>query len=114
MPIYEYQCRKCKNTTEVIQKITDKPLTKCRECGGRLEKLISSPAIQFKGTGWYVTDYARKGEKADGGDGKKAESEAPAAGATEKKEDKAKTEKSESGDKKSSGKATPSKASSNE
>lgn len=60
MPLYEYECRKCNAHTEVIQKMTDKPLVKCRKCGGRLEKLLSAPAIQFKGAGWYVTDYAGK------------------------------------------------------
>jgi putative FmdB family regulatory protein len=68
MPIYEYQCRKCKAHIEVFQKMTDKPPVKCRKCGGRLEKLLSAPAIQFKGSGWYVTDYSSKGkatEKAD-------------------------------------------------
>ncbi len=60
MPIYEYQCKKCNAHTEVMQKVSDKPLAKCRKCGGRLEKLLSAPAIQFKGTGWYVTDYAGK------------------------------------------------------
>ena len=60
MPLYEYECRKCNAHTEVIQKMTDKRLTKCRKCGGRLEKLLSAPAIQFKGAGWYVTDYASK------------------------------------------------------
>lgn len=91
MPIYEYECRKCKAHTEVFQKITDKPMVKCRKCGGRLEKLLSAPAIQFKGSGWYVTDYSSKGkapEKSDsetasgGGDKKDA--------ASEKKSDKAK------------------------
>src|SRR5437868_6598217 len=60
MPIYEYECRKCNAHTEVLQKLSDKPLTKCRKCGGRLEKLLSASAIQFKGSGWYVTDYAGK------------------------------------------------------
>jgi putative FmdB family regulatory protein len=63
MPIYEYQCRKCNAHLEVMQKFSDKPLAKCRKCGGRLEKLLSAPAIQFKGSGWYVTDYA--GKKSD-------------------------------------------------
>ncbi|MGB9179205.1 MAG: FmdB family zinc ribbon protein [Pyrinomonadaceae bacterium] len=63
MPLYEYECRKCKAHTEVMQKITDKPLTKCRKCGGRLEKQWSSTSFQLKGSGWYVTDYsARKSE----------------------------------------------------
>ena len=60
MPIYEYQCKKCKAHVEVLQKITDKPLTKCRKCGGRLEKQWSQAGFQFKGSGWYVTDYAGK------------------------------------------------------
>jgi putative FmdB family regulatory protein len=63
MPIYEYECRKCKAHTEAFQKISDKPLVKCPKCGGRLDKRISAPAIQFKGSGWYVTDYAGKATK---------------------------------------------------
>ena len=63
MPIYEFRCKKCNAHLEVFQKLSDKPPTKCRKCGGRLEKLMSAPAIQFKGEGWYVTDYARKGTK---------------------------------------------------
>ncbi len=64
MPIYEFECKKCKAHIEVFQKMSDKAPTKCRECGGRLEKLMSAPAIQFKGSGWYVTDYADNGRKA--------------------------------------------------
>lgn len=60
MPLYEYRCKKCGAHTEKIQKFSDPPLAACEKCGGRLERLISSPAIQFKGSGWYVTDYARK------------------------------------------------------
>ena len=60
MPLYEYQCEKCGATVEKIQKFSDPPLTICEKCGGPLERLVSSPAIQFKGSGWYVTDYARK------------------------------------------------------
>jgi putative FmdB family regulatory protein len=70
MPIYEYECKKCKAHIELFQKVSDKPPTKCRKCGGRLEKLFSAPAIQFKGSGWYVTDYAGKATK-----GEKSESE---------------------------------------
>lgn len=61
MPLYEYQCKKCGHRFEKIQKFSDKPITKCPECGGKVEQLISPPAVQFKGSGWYVTDYARKG-----------------------------------------------------
>ena len=71
MPIYEYQCQKCGAHMEVMQKITDKPLTRCRKCKGRLEKLLSPPAIQFKGAGWYVTDYA--GKKTEAKEDKKGE-----------------------------------------
>ncbi len=61
MPLYEYQCKKCKHRFEKIQKFADPPVKKCPECGGPVEKLLSPPAVQFKGSGWYVTDYARKG-----------------------------------------------------
>jgi putative FmdB family regulatory protein len=64
MPIYEFECRKCKAHIEVYQKLNDPPPRKCRKCGGRLEKLLSAPAIQFKGSGWYVTDYGSKGKQA--------------------------------------------------
>jgi len=60
MPIHEYKCRKCGTRSEALQKLRDKPLQKCRKCGGSLERLISSPAIQFKGSGFYITDYANK------------------------------------------------------
>ena len=65
MPIYEYRCKKCNNQIEVLQRLNDKAPARCKKCGGRLEKMISSPAIQFKGEGWYVTDYARKGSVAE-------------------------------------------------
>jgi putative FmdB family regulatory protein len=61
MPIYEYECAKCGDRIEVIQKMSDDPLKKHEGCGGKLTKLISAAGFQFKGTGWYVTDYARKG-----------------------------------------------------
>jgi putative FmdB family regulatory protein len=79
MPIYEYTCRKCKAHVEILQKISDKPLVKCKKCGGRLEKEWSRTGFQFKGTGWYVTDYAGKKSdaKAEGaGEGKSEKSEA--------------------------------------
>ena len=59
MPLYEYECDKC-GRFEKIQKFSDKPLRKCPTCKGSVERLISAPAIQFKGSGWYVTDYAKK------------------------------------------------------
>src|SRR3989442_9885896 len=70
MPIYEYHCAKCDQKIEVIQKMSDKPLKKHEGCGGTLTKLISAAGFQFKGTGWYVTDYARKGAKAESKEGK--------------------------------------------
>ncbi len=60
MPIYEYQCDQCGRVEEVFQKISEKPLTKCGNCSGKLHKLISQSAFHLKGTGWYVTDYAGK------------------------------------------------------
>ena len=65
MPIYEFRCKKCNNQIEVYQKFSDKPPVKCKKCGGRLEKMISATAFQFKGEGWYVTDYGRKGSVAE-------------------------------------------------
>ena len=64
MPLYEYQCKKCHHRFEKIQKFSDKPMKKCPDCGGPLEQLISAPAVQFKGSGWYITDYAKKGSNA--------------------------------------------------
>jgi putative FmdB family regulatory protein len=60
MPLYEYECEKCGHRFEKIQKFSDKMVKKCPECGGRVEQMISAPAVQFKGSGWYVTDYAKK------------------------------------------------------
>ncbi|HTG93779.1 MAG TPA: FmdB family zinc ribbon protein [Pyrinomonadaceae bacterium] len=72
MPIYEFECQKCKTHIEVYQRHSDKSPTKCRKCGGKLEKVISAPAIQFKGSGWYVTDYAQKATKGDKGESEPA------------------------------------------
>ena len=60
MPIYEYQCTKCGEVFEAFQKITDEPLTNCKFCNSKVEKLISQSSFQLKGSGWYLTDYARK------------------------------------------------------
>ncbi len=72
MPLYEYRCESCGFTFEVIQKFTDPAVGTCKKCGGTVRRLLSAPAIQFKGTGWYITDYARKGMK--GGDSEKPSS----------------------------------------
>src|SRR5262245_47808192 len=60
MPLYEYQCLQCGRRTEILQRLDEAPLAACPHCGGEVKKLISSPAFQFKGSGWYVTDYAGK------------------------------------------------------
>ncbi len=59
MPIYEYECETCQHRFEVMQKFSDKPIKKCTQCAGPVHKVLSPPALVFKGTGWYVTDYAR-------------------------------------------------------
>lgn len=63
MPIYEYECQSCGQRFDAMQKFTDDPLTECKSCNGALRKLMGTPALQFKGTGWYVTDYAGKSPK---------------------------------------------------
>jgi putative FmdB family regulatory protein len=90
MPLREYQCKKCKHRFEKIEKFSDKPLKKCPECGGPLEEVISAPAVQFKGSGWYVTDYARKGSGSAGSSSGEGES-----GAKESKETPKETKKEE-------------------
>jgi putative FmdB family regulatory protein len=83
MPLYEYRCEACGHQFEVIQKFSDEPIAVCPKCGsGPVEKLLSSPAFQFKGTGWYITDYARKGTS----EGKDAKG-APAKESKETKDD---------------------------
>ena len=92
MPLHEYQCKKCKHKFEKIQKFSDRPVKKCPECGGPLEQVLHAPNVQFKGTGWYVTDYGGKKEKTSpDGAGEKKE---PASGAKDTKEtDKASKDK---------------------
>ena len=64
MPLYEYKCKKCHHRFERIQKFSDPHVKKCPDCGGPVEQLLSAPAVQFKGSGWYVTDYAKKASSA--------------------------------------------------
>ena len=71
MPLYEYECTKCHKRTEKIERASGPHLKKCPHCGGKVERLLAAPAIQFKGSGWYVTDYA--GKKASGGESAPAE-----------------------------------------
>lgn len=100
LPLYEYQCKKCNHLFERIRKFSDPPLTVCPKCQGEVEQLISPPAIQFKGSGWYVTDYAHKSggpapsNHANGGGETKTEAKAeakseskpaPASSSTDKK-----------------------------
>ena len=73
MPIYEYECTKCGNIEEALQKISDKPFTKCKHCSGKLHKLVSQSTFHLKGTGWYVTDYADKAKNSARSSQKKTE-----------------------------------------
>ena len=74
MPLYEYECDDCSHRFERIQKFSDELVSVCPECEGRVRKLASSPAIQFKGTGWYITDYARKPSGEQGESSSKSDS----------------------------------------
>ena len=69
MPIYEYKCSSCGQTFEVLQRFSDPPLTDHENCGGHVERLVSAAALRFKGTGWYVTDYARASSGSNGKNG---------------------------------------------
>jgi putative FmdB family regulatory protein len=104
VPLYEYQCKKCKHKFEKIQKFSDRPIRKCPECGGPLEKIQHAPNVQFKGTGWYVTDYGGKDKseksKSEGSSDKTS---------SEKKDSAAKEDGAKSKDKDSSSKKSESK-----
>jgi putative FmdB family regulatory protein len=107
MPLYEYECKKCHHRFEKIQKFSDKMVKKCPECGGPVEQMISAPAVQFKGSGWYVTDYAKKSSSqgsSGGGDSGSKDSK-------DKKEDKSKSDGAKSdGSKSDSAKSESSKS----
>ena len=101
MPNYEYLCKKCGHRFEQIRKFSDKHLKKCPECGGVLEQVISAPAVQFKGSGWYVNDYPKKGaasagssSSSDGDSGKKETKDSKDAKES-KKDDKPKADTSQ-------------------
>ena len=94
MPIYEYVCQNCGHQLEVMQKISDKPLSKCPQCKGKLEKIFSQPSFQLKGSGWYVSDYTSRGKSEKSEKSEKGEKSEP----SEKPE---KAEKSEKKEKKS-------------
>src|ERR1051325_2059343 len=101
MPLYDYRCQKCGETFEVRQKFSDEPLTVHEACGGEVQKLLSAPAFQFKGTGWYVTDYGRGGKLPAKSNGKSESKSESASGETktdtktEKKAEPAKTTSTE-------------------
>lgn len=95
MPLHEYQCKKCGHRFEKIQKFSDPPVKKCPKCNGPVEQLISAPAFQFKGSGWYVNDYARKGGSS---------SDTGASSSSDGASTSAKTEKSEKSESKKSDK----------
>ncbi len=109
MPLYEYECKKCHHRFERIQKFSDPHVKKCPECGGPIEQVISAPAVQFKGSGWYVTDYAKKSSTGSSssssnsnGDSSNKDSKSSKSGESEKTESSAKTDTSKSeGSKKS-------------
>lgn len=97
MPIYEYRCLKCEEVFEIIQKFSDDPLKKHQGCGGKVERLLSAPGLQFKGSGWYITDYAKGGsspasaKKSDSGDsGSSSESKSSESKSSESKPSKSK------------------------
>ena len=97
MPLYEYECAACGRRFELIRKFADPPLDKCPTCGGSVHKLVSSPAFQFKGTGWYITDYAKKDQSGSSSESKSdgATDKSKAEKATEKTEKTEKVEKAE-------------------
>jgi len=93
MPLYEYKCEACGNRFEKIVKFSDPPLETCPKCGGKVEKLLSSPAFQFKGSGWYITDYAKKSSP-DGSSGKSASDSASTASSETKSDSATKSDSS--------------------
>jgi putative FmdB family regulatory protein len=111
MPIYEYQCQKC-GTFEVTQRITEKSLSKCPTCKNKVKKLISNTSFQLKGTGWYVTDYARKGQNGDTKTDKAATSSSDSSKESKETKTETKTESKKSESTPSSGEKSSSAASS--
>jgi len=108
MPLYEYQCENCGHRFEVIQKYSDAPVSVCPKCGGPVQKLLSSPAIQFKGSGFYLTDYGRGG-KTDSASASAGKGEAKADGGKSEGTATSKSESSASSSESKPSTATPSK-----
>ena len=100
MPIYEYSCQKC-GVIEVTQRITEKALAKCPTCKGKVKKLISNTSFQLKGTGWYVTDYARKGQNGEAKGDSGSKSSSSTSSSAESKSETKKTESTSSSSEKS-------------
>jgi len=113
MPLYEYECSACGHRFERIQKFSDPPVEDCPNCGEKqVQKLMSSPAIQFKGSGWYITDYARSGKESGKDSGKESSKESKESGKESKESGKESKESAkESKESKSPAAPTPSKAS---
>jgi len=94
MPLYEYECKKCHHRFERIVKYSDRPMKKCPDCGGPVEQTVTAPAVQFKGSGWYVTDYAKKSSAAassSNGDSRSKEDSSSKGESGSKKEEKPKS-----------------------
>ena len=100
MPLYEYKCDKCGAVFEVMQKFADAPLRVHDQCGGLVERLISAPALQFKGTGWYVTDYAGKSGNGSHKSESESKSSSDGAGKTESKSSESKSAESKAAESK--------------
>ena len=102
MPLYEYQCQKCGHRFERIQRFSDPLVKKCPECGGKVEQLLSAPAVQFKGSGWYVTDYAKKSSASSSKSESKSDSDSKSDSGKDsgKKDSKPKAESASKSDKK--------------
>jgi putative FmdB family regulatory protein len=99
LPLYEYRCLKCKRHTEKIENLNGPNLKKCPHCGGKVESVLTAPAIQFKGSGWYVTDYGRKNSTGDGSKSEKSE-QSEKSGKSDKSEKSEKSDKSSKSDSK--------------
>ena len=105
MPLYEYECDVCAHRFEVIQKFSDPHVEVCPKCGGHVQKLLSSPAIQFKGSGFYLTDYGRSGSKSDSANVKAGKNESGSSSSGDSKSSESKSSESKSSDSGSSTKS---------
>ena len=108
MPLYEYECQQCGKRTELLQRFGDAPLAACPACGGEVKKLFYAPAVQFKGSGWYVTDYANKGAGASKSEGKPEGKADRSEGGSDKPEGKAEPKEKGGSAKKESAASAPS------